>query len=174
MSRMLNWIAALLNWRVLALRQEEADRARLESEELDSRLADLEAQIETSLEIIRLQDMQLAQLQESLAEAAEEVSLAATQAEIDAAQAQPAQDDIMRTLIRNNMVTLFGAALVILLLVGLLLWRNRAVAIDEEEHARLGQQNFASDREQVAAADAGPEQPVSHKAEADERILSRS
>lgn len=157
----------------LALRQEEADRARLESEELDSRLADLEAQIETSLEIIRLQDMQLAQLQESLAEAAEEASLAATQAEIDAAQAQPAQDDIMRTLIRNNMVTLFGAALVILLLVGLLLWRNRAVAIDEEEHARLGQQNFASDREQVAAADAGPEQSVSHKAEADENNLEQ-
>ena len=157
----------------LALRQEEVDRARLEREELDSRLADLEAQIETSQEIIRLKDMQLAQLQESLAEAAAEASLAATQAEIDTAQAQPVQDDIMRTLTRNNMVTLLGAALVILLLVGLLLWRNRAAATDEEEHARLGQHNFASDQEQVVAAERGPEQSVSHKAEADENNLEQ-
>lgn len=157
----------------LALRQEEADRTRLEREELDSRLADLEAQIEASLEIIRLRDIQLAQLQESLAEAAAEASLAATQAEIDAARAQPAKDDIMRTLTRNNMVTLFGAALVILLLVGLLLWRNRAAAIDEEEHARLGQQNFASDQDQVTSADTGPEQSVSHKAEAEENNLEQ-
>ncbi|HAS49138.1 MAG TPA: hypothetical protein DCS33_07610, partial [Gammaproteobacteria bacterium] len=56
----------------LAQRQEEADRARVEREELDSRMAELEAQITAAQEIIRLQDIQLAQLQESLAAAAAE------------------------------------------------------------------------------------------------------
>ena len=171
----------------LALRQEEADRARIEREELDSRLADLEAQIEASQEIIRLQDMQLAQLQESLAEAAaeaeviaaEEAALAAAQAEIDAAQAQPATgaslvNDIMRILTGNTMIMLFGVALVILLLVGLLLRRNRAAANDEEDELEgLDQQDFAADREQGAAADAGLEQAIENKAEADENDLDQ-
>ena len=54
----------------LAQRSEEADRARIAREELDSRMADLETQIAAAQEIIRLQDIQLAQLQDSLAAAA--------------------------------------------------------------------------------------------------------
>jgi pilus assembly protein FimV len=171
----------------LALRQEEADRARIEREELDSRLADLEAQIEAAQEIIRLQDMQLAQLQESLAEAAaeaevvaaEEAALAAAQAEIAAAQAQPATganltDNIMRILTGNTIIIPFGVALVILLLVGLLLRRNRTVANDEEDElGGLDQQDFDADREQGAAADAGFEQAIENKAEADENDLDQ-
>ena len=171
----------------LALRQEEADRARIEREELDSLLADLEAQIEAAQEIIRLQDMQLAQLQESLAEAAaeaevvaaEEAALAAAQAEIAAAQAQPATganltDNIMRILTGNTIIIPFGVALVILLLVGLLLRRNRTVANDEEDElGGLDQQDFDADREQGAAADAGFEQAIENKAEADENDLDQ-
>ena len=55
----------------LAVQQEEADRAALEREDLDSRLVEVEAQIVADEELIRLQDLQLAQLQESLAQAAE-------------------------------------------------------------------------------------------------------
>ena len=40
---------------LLTLRQEEADRARIEREELDSRLADLEAQIDASQEISQIE-----------------------------------------------------------------------------------------------------------------------
>ena len=171
----------------LALRQEEADRARIEREELDSRLTDLEAQIEASQEIIRLQDMQLAQLQESLAEAAaeaeviaaEEAALAAAQAEIEAAQAQPAtgtslMDDVMRILTGNTMIMLFGVALVILLLVGLLLRRNRAAADDDEDELEgLEQQNFAGDQEEGDAANTEVEQTLENKPDADETDLDQ-
>ncbi|GIT23374.1 MAG: hypothetical protein CM1200mP40_30560 [Gammaproteobacteria bacterium] len=58
------------------MRQEEADRASIERAELDSRLADLESQIDAAQEIIRLQDLQLAQLQDQLAEAAAQAEAA--------------------------------------------------------------------------------------------------
>ena len=54
----------------LALRQEEEDRTRRRREELDSRLMELEIQIAAAQEIVRLQDLQLAQVQESIVEAA--------------------------------------------------------------------------------------------------------
>jgi pilus assembly protein FimV len=69
---------------------------------------------------------------------------------------------------------LFGVALVILLLVGLLLRRNRAAANDEEDELEgLDQQDFAADRAQGAAADAGLEQAIENKAEADENDLDQ-
>ncbi|MDP6416520.1 MAG: FimV/HubP family polar landmark protein, partial [Gammaproteobacteria bacterium] len=101
----------------LALRQEEADRARIEREDLDSRMAELEEQIADAQEIIRLQDLQLAQLQETLAAAAAE---AAAQAEAEAAQAEAAIpvsssstlfDDVMRLLTGNTLMMGFGIAL---------------------------------------------------------------
>jgi pilus assembly protein FimV len=79
----------------LALREEEADRARLEKQEMESRLADLNEQIAAAQEIIRLQDLQLAQLQQSLADAAAEAELAAQQA------AAAAQLDVPATVIRQ-------------------------------------------------------------------------
>ena len=53
----------------LALRQEEADRARLQRVELNARLTSLETQINEAEEIIRLRDLQLAQIRQALAEA---------------------------------------------------------------------------------------------------------
>lgn len=170
----------------LALRQEEADRARIEREELDSRLADLEAQIEASQEIIRLQDMQLAQMQESLAEAAaeaeviaaEQAAQAAAQAEIEASQAQPAAgaslvDDIMRILTGNTMIMLFGVALVILLLVGLLLRRNRSAGDEEDGLEGLEQQDFAKGDEAQDKADSDIAPTPENSPEVDETDLDQ-
>ncbi|MEC7606460.1 MAG: FimV/HubP family polar landmark protein [Pseudomonadota bacterium] len=61
----------------LSVRQEEASRARVDRENLDLRLADLDAQIEAAQELIRLQDIRLAQLRESLAMAAAAAEAAA-------------------------------------------------------------------------------------------------
>ena len=68
----------------LSVRQEESDRARISRESLEFRLADLEAQIEAAQELIRLQDIRLAQMKEllSLAEAAAEAAAAEREAQI--------------------------------------------------------------------------------------------
>ncbi|MDG2251888.1 MAG: FimV/HubP family polar landmark protein [Gammaproteobacteria bacterium] len=129
---------------LLTLRQEEADRAKIEREELDSRLAALEAQIDASQEIIRLQDMQLAQLQAQLAEAA---ALAATEAAI-APQLPTTQasltSNLMRILSGNTMMVLLGAGFVILLLVIFLLRRNKAISPDIEDFDELAEKEFPS------------------------------
>ena len=109
---------------LLTLRQEEADRARIEREELDSRLADLEAQIDASQEIIRLQDMQLAQLQAQLAEAAALAAAEAARAPRLPTTQASLTSNLMRILSGNTMMVLLGAGLVILLLVIFLLRRN--------------------------------------------------
>ena len=53
---------------LIAINLEERDRARLQREELNSRLLQLNAQIDDAKELIRLQDLQLAQLRAQLAE----------------------------------------------------------------------------------------------------------
>ena len=136
----------------LAQRQEEADRARVEREELDSRMAELEAQIAAAQEIIRLQDIQLAQLQESLAAAAAEAQLLADQQAIqDAAAAEAAQpvdspssvfDDVLRILTGNSIFMISGVALAVLLLVVLMLRRNRAAKIVGNDIEELVEQEF--------------------------------
>ena len=137
----------------LAQRSEEADRARIAREELDSRMGDLEAQITAAQEIIRLQDIQLAQLQESLIAAAADAQLIAEQQTILAAAeaevALPADspsseaDDVMRILAGNSIFILFGIALVILLLVVLMLRRNRAAKTDDIDE--IAEQDFDAD-----------------------------
>jgi pilus assembly protein FimV len=137
----------------LAQRSEEADRARIAREELDSRMGDLEAQITAAQEIIRLQDIQLAQLQESLIAAAADAQLIAEQQTILAAAeaevALPADspsseaDDVMRILAGNSIFILFGIALVILLLVVLMLRRNRAAKTDDID--KIAEQDFDAD-----------------------------
>lgn len=146
----------------LALRQEEADRARIEREELDSRLADLEQQIAAAEELIRLQDLQLAQLQESIAQAAAEAEAeaeaqAAIAAEIAASDQQATTEggmvnDIMRILTGNTLMMIFGVVLVILLLVVLLIRRNRAAANREDDELdELAEQEFDAIAEEAAA-----------------------
>ena len=129
---------------LLTLRQEEADRAKIEREELDSRLAALEAQIDASQEIIRLQDMQLAQLQAQLAEAAALVAAeAANAARLPTTQAS-LTSNLMRILSGNTMMVLLGAGFVILLLVIFLLRRNKAISPDIEDFDELAEKEFPS------------------------------
>ena len=147
----------------LAQRSEEADRARIEREELDSRMADLETQIAAAQEIIRLQDMQLAQLQVSLRAAAAEAQLIAEQQAMQTAAAAEATlpvdpptslvDDVMRILTGNSLFILFGIVLVILLLVVLMLRRNRAAKTDDHDIDDLAGQDFDADAAQANTED---------------------
>ena len=118
-------ISALENQ--LALREEEVDRARIEQEELLSRLDDLEAQIASAMEIITLQDQQLAGLQQSLADAATEA--AALQA-VDAEMPTPVQgpgllDNLLGMLAGSTMLIIGGVVLAVLALVFMLMRRGR-------------------------------------------------
>ena len=147
----------------LAQRQEESDRARVEREELDSRMADLEAQIAAAQEIIRLQDIQLAQLQESLVAAAAEAQLVAEQqasqlaAETEVTQPSDSSpslaEDVLRILTGNGLFMLFGAVLVILLLVVLMLRRNRTSKVDEDGIDEIDEQGFDAEAEQSNTED---------------------
>lgn len=135
----------------LALREEEADRARLEREELESRLAELDEQIAAAQEIIRLQDLQLAQLQQSLADAAAEAEQQAQQQAaatpppvVTQPQSQPTGlvDSIMRTLMGNSMLLIAAVVIVILLLAVLLVRRNKAKQPDEEDLDSIDEDEF--------------------------------
>jgi len=131
----------------LALQQEDADRARIEREDLDARLAEIDIQIAAASEIIRLQDLQLAQLQESLAQAAEE---AARQEEPIGAEATIAPgnestsllDDALRILTGNTLLLGLIVVLVISVLVAVLLRRNRAAKLEDEELDELEENEF--------------------------------
>ena len=141
----------------LAQRSEEADRARIEREELDSRMVDLEAQIAAAEEIIRLQDIQLAQLQESLAVAAADVQLitdaAAAEAALPVYSPSDLTDEAMRILAGNSIFILFGIVLVILLLVLLMLRRNRAAEADNHELDEIAEQDFDADVQEISTED---------------------
>ncbi len=145
----------------LAQRQEEADRARIEREERDSRMQDLEMQIAAAQEIIRLQDIQLAQLQRSLAAAAEAQLLAEQQAIQDTAEADVSQpivsppglfDELLRILTSNNLFMIFGVIVVVLLLVVLMLRRNRATNLSAEGDVdAIDQQELENGRDDTAS-----------------------
>ena len=121
----------------LAVQQEEADRAAVERGNLNSRLAEVEAQIVAAEEIIRLQDLQLAALQEGLAQAAE---IAAAEAVLQAEIAAPVAP--ATSLMGNTLLLGFGVVLVILILVVLLLRRNRATELEDDEFDELAGDEF--------------------------------
>ncbi len=119
----------------LLLQQEEADRVRIQQAEMISRLDDLDAQIASAMEIIRLQDQQLAQLQESLAAAQAQAAVqqdAAETAPATLTRSQPLQttspsflDSVLRVLSNNSLVLIIVSVLVVVLMVMLLMRRNR-------------------------------------------------
>ena len=123
----------------LSVRQEESDRARISRERLEFRLADLEAQIEAAQELIRLQDIRLAQMKEllSLAEAAAEAA-AAEQAAQEARRISDTQSlrpplGILEGL-ANNSITLLGSlGLLVLFLVWVMLRRNRPGMMEDSD-----------------------------------------
>lgn len=132
----------------LARQQEEADRARIQREEMQARMSELESQIAAAQEIIRLQDLQLAQLQDSLAEAAaQQAAIALAEAEL-AAAARANRPSLMDTVMGVLTSTAFfigvGVVALILLLVVLLLRRNRA-RDDESDIDELDERAFDTD-----------------------------
>jgi len=120
----------------LSIRQEEADRARIFRESLEFRLTDLDAQIEAAQELIRLQDIQLAQMKEllSLAEAAAETA-AAEQAAQEALRLSDTQSSapplgFLAGLTNNSIALLSSLGLLVLFLVWVMLRRNRPELTD--------------------------------------------
>ena len=144
----------------LAVREEEVDRARIEREELISRLDELDSQIASAMEIITLQDMQLAQLQESMAEAAAQ----AAAAQAAAPPPTPARsggllNDILGMLTSNLLVLGGGVAVVILGLVAILLRRNKGKTSKfDEDLEELVQQETGKekDKKEPRISDAKP------------------
>ena len=121
----------------LSIRREEADRARISRESLQFRLADLDAQIEAAQELIRLQDIRLAQMKEllSLAEAAAEAA-AAEQAAQEARRISDTQPPrpplgIFAGLSINSITLLGSLALLVLFLVWVMLRRNRPEMMED-------------------------------------------
>ena len=123
----------------LSTRQEEATRARVDRENLDLRLADLDAQIEAAQELIRLQDIRLAQLRESLAlaeaaaEAAAEEQAANRASDTQATTTSTAPGGLLAVLASNTIVLFGGFGLVILLLVWIMLRRSRSAALKDSD-----------------------------------------
>ncbi len=125
---------------------------QVQQAELLSRLNDLDDQIASAMEIIRLQDQQLAQLRASLSEAAAQAAeqqLAAAEEESATAvtrtlptQAAPASflDSVLGVL-SNSSTLLIVVVLVVLLTVMMLVRRNRAVTAEGLE------EDFAGDLE---------------------------
>jgi len=124
----------------LSVRQEEADRARIDRENLELRLADLDAQIEATQELIRLKDIQLSQLRESLALAeavagvasAEQSAQEASRNSDSPVSETPASPPGLLSVLVNNSFILFGAlGLVVSLLVWVMIRRNQSVAMSD-------------------------------------------
>ena len=120
---------------LIAINLEERDRARLQREELNSRLLQLNAQIDDAKELIRLQDLQLAQLRAELAETS--VSPAGIAMPGLRESANITEDFVENesgwTKVRNSFLGFFQsnsplvtvAAPLALLLLGWLLWWDR-------------------------------------------------
>ena len=121
----------------LSVRQEESDRSRISRESQEFRLADLEAQIEAAQELIRLQDIRLAQMKEllSLAEAAAEAAAAEREAQEARriSDTQPLRPPLgILEGLANNSITLLGSlGLLVLFLVWVMLRRNRPGMVED-------------------------------------------
>ena len=139
----------------LSIRQEQADRARISRESLELRLADLDAQIEAAQELIRLQDIRLAQMKEllSLAEAAAEAAAAEQAAQevrrISDTQSPRPPLGILAGLASNSITLLGSLGLLVLFLVWVMLRRNRP-GMTEDSSALEPLVEFQADRARVS------------------------
>lgn len=139
----------------LAMTQEELDTTRRDNEELKSRAADLQSQLEKLQKLIQLKNDQLARLQAQTGEpaaipaqlpgepAAEPAAPVATPAPapepVKPAAAPASTEGKFNDLLTNPIVLgiLGGAALLVVLLL-LLLWaRHRNARREEEKHLRM-------------------------------------
>jgi len=109
----------------LAMRTEDLDRLAAQNNELATRLSMLQQQITSAQEIIRLRDLELAQLQQSIA--AQEAAMPAPPPPIItmAPDAGPVAR-LMNAIVNNTWALLGGGLAMILLLVLVLVWRTRS------------------------------------------------
>ncbi|MDP1933173.1 MAG: FimV/HubP family polar landmark protein [Gammaproteobacteria bacterium] len=147
----------------LAVQQEEADRVALQNRELTERLGLLEQQIASAQQIIRLRDLELAQLQQALAQAQveEEGAPIDPPTVITMAPERSFMQTVLDTLIANTYALLAVTALIILMLVYVLLRRNKAA----EEEALSDMDSMAGDADSAAAVGTHSEFAVSGAAE---------
>ncbi len=145
-------IAALENQ--LMISEENLDRARLENQVLRARFAELEEQIDILQNIIAMQDARLAQLQADLATAQDsepEPQPAPAETPTPAQQVQAPQDNSimgqLSALLENTMVLVGSFIAVIVLVLGLLVWRRDAVEDDMDEFAVAGGPGLVSSLE---------------------------
>lgn len=121
----------------LAVQAEEVDRVTLLNAELSERLSMLEQQIASAREIIRLRDLELTQLQQALMAATEpteptEPAPADPAPVVSMAAERSLPQTLLDSVIANTYLLLGVAALVILLLVFVLLRRNKGVEEEDE------------------------------------------
>ena len=110
----------------LAVQREEADRAARVNAELTARLGLLEEQINSAQEIIRLRDLELAQLQQALEQTAvAEPAPVDPPVVITMAPEKTLVEQILDTLVANTYALIALIGLIILMLVFVLLRRNR-------------------------------------------------
>ncbi|MES3008111.1 MAG: FimV/HubP family polar landmark protein [Pseudomonadota bacterium] len=128
-------IAALEN--ELAVQLEEADRVARQNAELQARLSLLEEQIVSAQEIIRLRDLELAQLQQTLAQTPDAVTPEPVDPPTVITMAPPKSfvQTLLDTLIENTFALLAVVGLLILIIVYALLRRNRSA--EQENFADL-------------------------------------
>lgn len=119
----------------LALRQEDLDRQDAQNEELNARLAMLQQQIASAQEIIRLRDLELAQLQQSLAEQTPVATTPPPTVITMAPDAGPVER-FVNAVISNTWALLGGALALILALVLILVRRNKAAREQEQADQR--------------------------------------
>lgn len=114
----------------IALREDDLARLDAENEELNARLALLQQQIAAAQEIIRLRDLELAQLQQRLAQESSAAGGASAEPPVItmAPDAGPIQR-LMYLLTSNTWAMLGAAAALVLLLVLLMVRRNRSAAL---------------------------------------------
>jgi pilus assembly protein FimV len=136
-----NVIAGLEN--ELAMSEEGLDRARIENEDLNGRLADLQTEIEILQNIIAIEDERVAQLQIELAEQAEVATQAVADAQLVAQQVQDTIDTsepvdtslagLVRALSQNTWAMLAILWSLVALVIGFLIWRSRKAGASEDE-----------------------------------------
>jgi pilus assembly protein FimV len=139
----------------LAMTQEELDTARRDNEELKSRAADLQSQLDKLQKLIQLKNDQLARLQAEKGEPATAAMPAQLAGEPEAAPATPVTEPApapvkpaagpastegkFNDLLTNPIVLgILGGAAILVMLLLLLLWaRHRNARREEEKHLRM-------------------------------------
>lgn len=134
----------------LAIAREDLDRARRTSSEMNTRLSDLEEQIETMSEIVKLKDSQLAELRAQLQKAQDAARAAASQAPAPAPTPEPTSASPLAML--SNPFVLGGVGLLLVLAVagGLILMRRRKSADGDDDLPGL---QLADDAAEAPVAD---------------------